>query len=135
MNTEIGSIQPFMPPAPADEAAIRRVVVDYYGAWFDADPDRMARAVHPQLAKRGWVADEQGDRILDLDTAETMVQWTRAGVGRRDDAAERALEIRVVEAYGDVATVLVHAVRYVETLQLIRTDAGWRVINALWRKP
>jgi hypothetical protein len=135
MTARVSSIRPFSPPTAEGEAEVRRIVADYYGAWFDVDPERMARVLHPQLAKRGWVPDERGDRLIDVDTTESMVGWTRAGVGRRDDPAERAIDIRVVEVYDDIATALVHTLRYIETLQLVRTTDGWRILNALWREP
>ena len=36
----------------ADEDAIVRCVLDYFEGWFEADPERMRRALHPDLAKR-----------------------------------------------------------------------------------
>jgi len=129
-------LQPFRDPDPQDADNIRRVIADdYYGAWFDGDPARMARALHPDLAKRGWVAGPDGQRKIDPDTAGSMDSWTRAGSGRTDDPTERALDIRVLEVYGDIATALVHAVPYIEMIQLIRTTDGWRILNVLWQTP
>lgn len=135
MATKTFEIQPFQPPASVDQVEIRRIVDDYYGAWFDADPDRMACVLHPELAKRGWVTNADGERIVAADTAETMVEWTRRGIGRTDDPVARAIDVRVIEVYDDIATALVHTPRYIETLQLIRTPDGWQILNALWRTP
>ena len=131
-----GRLRPFTPPDPGEAESVRRVVADdYYGAWFDGDPERMARALHPDLAKRGWVTGPDGHRTIDPDSAASMDSWTRAGSGRTDDPGERALEVRVVEVYGDIATALVHTVKYIETIQLIRTTDGWRILNVLWQAP
>jgi hypothetical protein len=135
MTTEIEAIKPFESTDSADEADVRRVVDDYYCAWSDADPDRMARVLHPQLAKRGWITDDHGQPFIDADTSESMVEWTRRGIGRTDDPIARAIDVRVVEVYDDIATALVHTPRYIETLHLIRTADGWRILNALWRTP
>ena len=133
---DAGRLQPFSAPDPRDAEDVRRVVEDgYYGAWFDGDPERMAGALHPELAKRGWVIASDGRRIIDADTHGTMVEWTRAGQGRTDDPAARALDVRVIEVYGDIATALVHTVKYVETIQLIRTPDGWKILNVLWQTP
>ena len=135
MTIGIDHIKPFLEPLPGNEDEIRRVIDHYFGAWHDADPDRMARVLHPQLAKRGWVADEHGERFVDVDTFETMVEWTRQGQGGTQEPAARAIDVRVIEVYDDVATALVHTPRYIETLQLVRTPDGWRILNALWRVP
>ena len=52
------------PPSPGDVSAIERCVRDYYEAWFTGDGGRMARAVHPALAKRAFAQDR--DRMFSL---------------------------------------------------------------------
>lgn len=120
------------PVAAADAAAIRATIDDYYLGWYDADGDRMARALHPSLAKRGWLQGREGDPFLDLDTFDTMVGFAAAGQGRQTDAAVRVYDVSVDDVHGDIAAATVHAVPYVDYLHLIRTSDGWRIVNALW---
>jgi hypothetical protein len=120
------------PASPADETAIGETVADYYLGWYDADPARMARALHPSLAKRGWHPAAGGAPDVDEDTFATMVEDTRRGLGRRSDEDERRFELRGLTVYGDIASVNVFAVPYVDLLQLVRTSEGWRIVNALW---
>jgi hypothetical protein len=115
--------------------AIASTVADYYLGWYDGDPDRMARALHPALAKRGWLQDDAGDHRLTNTTCESMVELTRQGRGRQADPATRHYEIRAVEIHDDIASACVYAVPYVDYLHLVRTDDGWRIVNALWRQP
>jgi Putative lumazine-binding len=118
-----------------DRTAIEGTIADYYLGWYDGDPDRMARALHRELAKRGWLRDESGHAALDVDTFDSMVEGARQGAGRRSDPAERRYETRAIEVHRDIASACVHAVPYVDYLHLVRTEAGWRIINALWRTP
>jgi hypothetical protein len=111
-----------------DDAAIRATIDDYYLGWYDADGERMARALHPDLAKRGWLRDT----IFDVDTFRTMVDNAAAGRGRRTRAADRAYEVAVSDVYGDIAAATVHALPYVDYVHLVRTADGWRILNALW---
>ena len=110
-----------------DEDAVVRCVLDYFEGWFDADPERMRRALHPDLAKR--TPDGAG---LAEDTAQGMIDLTAAGVGRRQDSEARRIEVRVVEIHGDIAAVVVDSNVYREYLHLVRTDDGWKIVNALW---
>jgi len=122
---------------PADDtvAEVTRTVEDYYFGWYDADPDRMQRALHPDLAKRSSVSlDGEPPRIRQV-TSTQMIGWTREGEGRTTDPAERRLEIIVDEIHDTIATVRVHAVPYIEYLHLARTGEGWRIVNALWQRP
>jgi hypothetical protein len=121
------------PQAAADDVlAIRSTIDDYYLGWYDADGERMARALHPELAKRGWLRDRDGVPFADADTFDTMVGFAAAGHGRQADPAMRAYEVRVDAVDGDIATATVHAVPYVDYLHLVRTADGWRILNALW---
>ena len=122
-------------PAAADVAAVAATIADYYLGWYDGDPERMARALHPELAKRGWRRDGSGAITLDSDTFGSMVEFTRRAAGRRTDPAERRYDIRAVEIHRDIASACVHAVSYVDYLHLVRTDDGWRILNALWCEP
>jgi Putative lumazine-binding len=87
----------------------------------------MERALHPQLAKRSL-----GDRKLDEDTANEMVEATAARRGKSRDPGDRGIEIDVVEVYGSIATAVVHSSVYREYLHLARTENGWKIVNALW---
>ncbi len=123
---------PTTPISPADDAAIRATIDDYYLGWYDADGERMARALHPDLAKRGWHAIRADAPRVDPDTWQTMVDAAAAGQGRRTAAQGREYEVRIDDVYGDVASAVVHAVPFVDYLHLVRTADGWRILNALW---
>jgi hypothetical protein len=123
------------PPTPAEGDAIAATIADYYLGWYDGDAERMARALHPGLTKRGWLRRDAGEHDLTDDTFESMVEWTRKAQGRTADPERRRFEIRAVEVYDDIASACVYAVPYVDYLHLVRTDDGWRIMNALWRKP
>lgn len=125
---------PFVPVSAADDVAIRATIDDYYLGWYDGDGDRMARALHPDLAKRGWFRYPD-EPIVDPDTFTTMVEAARAGQGRRDVSEGRDYEVRIDDVHADVATAVVHAVPFIDYLHLVRTAAGWRILNALWSPP
>ena len=122
-------------PTAADVAAIQATVADYYLGWYDADADRMARALHPDLAKRGWNRDADGALVLGSSTHESMVTGARDGAGRTTDPDRRGYTFGAIEVHGDIASANVYAVPYVDYLHLVRTAEGWRIINALWCRP
>lgn len=113
-----------------DEAQIKSAVLDYFEGWFDGDPARMERALHPGLAKRSLADDALG---LDSDSAQDMIDATAEGRGKRRDPGKREIEVRVVEVCEEIATVVVHSNVYREYLHLARTREGWKIVNALWR--
>ena len=117
----------------ADEHAIQAVVSDYIEGWFDGDAGRMERALHPELVKRcRGIEGDDPDALETLSAAE-MIDATADGEGRREDAADRRIEIRIEYLSGDIASVTCLCHRFVDLLQLIRMPEGWRIVNAVWR--
>jgi hypothetical protein len=110
-----------------DEEAVVQCALDYFEGWFEADAERMRRALHPDLAKRSLGRDG-----LDQLTAPWMVDATAAGAGKERDSAARRIDVRVVEVYGDIATAVVDSHVYREYLHLVRTNGDWKIVNALW---
>ncbi len=90
------------PPTDADAEEIRAVVRDYYEGWFDADPTRMDRALHRELAKRSLWSDAAGGEVLRTTTAERMVELTASGEGV-EAGSDRRVEIRIDDVHGAIA--------------------------------
>jgi hypothetical protein len=109
--------------------AIVAAALDYFEGWFDGDVARMERALHRELVKRSPSGD-----TLDETTAAEMVDATRRGVGRSRDVKDRRIEVDVVDMHRDVACVVVRSAVCREYLQLARTEAGWKIVNALWTR-
>jgi hypothetical protein len=114
------------------EAAIRSVVLDYVEGWFDGDAGRMARALHPELAKRCRGLEGDDPDALETLTAQEMVDATAEGIGRAEDAPDRRIEIRIDRLSGQIASVECLCHRYIDLLQLVDMPDGWKIVNAVW---
>jgi hypothetical protein len=113
----------------ATRTEIVATALDYFEGWFDGDVTRMRRALHPGLAKRALI-DDGG--TLDETTAEWMVDATEKHIGKTRDVPDRRIEVEVIDVYGEIATAVVRSAVYREYLHLVRTDDGWKIVNALW---
>jgi hypothetical protein len=113
----------------SDHDAIIGTVTDYWEGWFGGDVERMRRALHPALAKTG-VSGARG--VSTPMSAQDMIRWTGEGEGVAGRPADMAYDITVQDVYGDIATVTVHSAVYREYLHLVRTPAGWAILNALY---
>ena len=121
------------PDIGKEEASVVTTALDYFEGWFDGNTERMQRALHPGLAKRS-LGQVDGDSLeLRTVTTEQMLAWTADGEGRNDDrGGDRRIDVEVVDLYGNIASVVVRTPVYREYLHLVRTDEGWKIINALW---
>jgi len=113
-------------------AEVTRTVEDYFLGWYDADPERMRRALHPDLAKRSHIAQGERPPILRAVTAHLMIGWTAEGEGPQTTPEKRRLRIVVDEIHDTIATARVDSAMYREYVHLARTPDGWRIVNTLW---
>ena len=113
------------------ERAIVATALDYYEGWFDGEPARMERALHPDLVKRSLAEDGMS---VETISAREMVEATAKGIGLTRDPGKQArdIQIQVDHVYEDIATVTVTSAIYVDYLQLARTRGGWKIVNVLW---
>src|SRR4051794_8499450 len=63
-----------------DETLVTQTVLDYFESWFTGDVERMDRALHPDLVKRG--------PTLAVTTKERMLELTARGEGLQDGVAQ-----------------------------------------------
>jgi hypothetical protein len=111
--------------------AIVEAALDYFEGWFDGDASRIERALHPDLAKRSL--DDDGAGVKHL-TADVMIEATAAGRGKAFDVPDRGIEVDVVDVHGPIASATVRSAVYREYLQLVLTQDGWKIVNALWTR-
>ena len=119
-------------------AAIEAAVRDYADGWFRGEPDRMERAVHPGFAKRRIAAEMPGG-LLETSAEEIVENSARRLLPRF--LAEHGLsydpnscEITIYLVSDGVATVGCLSPFYLDLLHVAETDAGWKIVNALWRR-
>ena len=117
----------------SDEDAVRATVLDYVEGWFDGTTERMERALHPELVKRCQGIEGDDPDALETLSATDMIEATADGTGRREDAEDRQIAVEITYLSGDIASVTCVCHRYVDLLHVLRTPAGWRIVNALWR--
>ena len=117
----------------SDEAAVVAAALDYFEGWFEGDAARMERALHPGLAKRSLSQVDPESTELRSLTKERMVELTAAGGGKGESPeGGLSIDVEVVQLYGNIASVVVRSAVYREYLHLVRTDDGWKIVNALW---
>jgi hypothetical protein len=116
----------------ADSAAIRATALDYIDGWYAADAARMERALHPELAKRNVYNDANGRSRLIQMSAMSLVNGTRSGGGSDIPAAQRSDSVRILDIYGNAASVRVRAATWIDYIHMAKYNGQWRILNVLW---
>ena len=117
----------------ADSAAIRATALDYIEGWYEGSAERMERALHPELAKRIVNTDPRNGRnSLGQQSAMTLVLNTRRGGGKETPAAEQRKDVRILDIFGNTASVRIDASSWVDYLHVARWNGRWVIVNVLW---
>ncbi len=116
-----------------ENEAIRQVALDYIEGWYTVNPERMERALHPDLAKRivfpATTAD--GHDQLNHMGAMALVQRTRSGLGRTPEDKQQK-DVTILDQYGNAASVKIVATRWIDYLHVAKFEGKWVIVNVLW---
>ena len=124
------------PPAsatsPADLAAIEATCFDYVDGQLEGDPDRVKRALHPDLAKRRVTGDTPDERLgLQRMSREELVDLTKRGA-LKTPRAEWNRSCKILDVAGNVAAVRVETPWFVDYFHMGKYGDRWIIVNAMW---
>jgi hypothetical protein len=121
--------------ANTDKEAVRAAAMDYIEALYQAQPDRIARSVHPKLTKLGF-AKKQGETTysefpMTYDQLVNLAgSWNKDGKRGVDKAPK---EVAVYEVLDQTASAKVTAQWGIDYLHLAKFDGQWKIVNILWQ--
>lgn len=120
------------PPDATTLAAIEATCFDYVDGQLEGDPERVARALHPDLAKRRVIGDTPDERLgLRRMGKEELVGLTREGALRTPkEQWNRAC--RVLDVTGNAASVRLETPWFIDYFHMGKFGERWIIVNALW---
>lgn len=129
-----GTIAAAQAPAipAAEQAAIVATALDYGEGWYSGAPERMERAIHPDLNKVVVQALPQAGRfVVGYSTYSGLIEMTRAKVGMLVPE-RRKIQAAALSMVGDVALAKVTSAMFNDFLTMVKIDGQWRIVNVLW---
>jgi hypothetical protein len=119
-------------PSDADKAAITAAALDYIEGWYEGNPERMERALHPDLAKRIVHTNVEGRSSLGQMSAMGLVQGVKRGGGKDTPKERQQKDVTILDIYGNTASVKVVASDWVDYLHIAKFNGRWVIVNVLW---
>ena len=120
------------PVAPATLAAIEATCFDYLDGQLEGDPARVARALHPDLAKRRVLGDTPDERLgLRRMGKEELVELTRQGA-LKTPREQWDRSCTVLDVAADAAAVRAETPWFVDYFHMGKFGERWVIVNALW---
>lgn len=129
----VATATPTSAQSAADSSGIKQAALDYIEGWYEGNAERMERALHPELAKRIVNTDRRNGRnSLSQQGAMTLVINTRAGRGKETPVAEQRKDVRILDIFGNTASVRIDASTWVDYLHVAKWNGRWVIVNVLW---
>jgi hypothetical protein len=123
------------PQSAADSAAIRTTALDYVEGWYEGNPQRMARAVHPELVKRIVVGDTATRQsVIQNMGATALVNGTRHGYGKSTPKERQQKDVTILDIFGNAASAKAVMADWIDYMQLAKMNGRWVIVNVLWEK-
>jgi len=117
----------------ADSSAIRSTALDYVEGWYEGNPERMGRALHPALVKRIVVSDTATKRSVLQDMgASALVNGTRHGWGKETPRDRQQKDVTILDVFGNAASVKAEMADWIDYMQMAKVDGRWVIVNVLW---
>jgi hypothetical protein len=117
----------------ADLDGIKQAALDYAESWYEGKPERMERALHPDLAKRIVRTDPASGRSrLEHMGAFQLYMGVRAGYGTKTPADKQLKDVRVLDVFGNAATVRLEMSGWIDYLHIAKFNGRWVIVNVLW---
>jgi len=122
---------PALAQTAADSAAIIATAHDYIDGFYEGNAERMARALHPDLAKR--IVRTRGDQSMVMNmTADQLIDIAGSRAGKPTPESERRSDVLITNIYRNAATVRIDASTWVDFLHVGKVHDRWVIINVLW---
>jgi hypothetical protein len=103
--------------------------------WYEGNPERMGRALHPELVKRIVVSDTATKRrVLQNMGASALVNGTRHGWGKETPEDRRRKDVTILDVFRNAASVKAEMADWIDYIQMAKVDGRWVIVNVLWER-
>jgi hypothetical protein len=119
----------------ADSATITDIEAtcfDYIDGQLEGNPQRVARSLHPDLAKRAAIGDTPDERLgLRRMSKEELVNLTKEGA-LKTPKEKWSRSCKVLDVSDSAASVRLETPWFVDYFHMGRFGERWIIVNALW---
>jgi hypothetical protein len=118
--------------ADKERDAIKQTALDYIEGWYEANAERMERALHPDLAKRIVRIGPEGRSRLDQMGAMALVQGVKRGGGKDTPKENQQKDVIILDVFENTASVKATMSGWVDYMHMAKFNGRWVIVNVLW---
>ncbi len=123
--------------AETDLEMINQTLVDYMESWYCGGYERLERAIHPALVKRGFYPMRHGGIAISVSTVSEMIENLRASSlkGEPRPKDQWRADISIFDVFQTVATAKAIGAGWVDYVHLAKMNGDWKIVNILYDLP
>jgi Putative lumazine-binding len=111
-----------------DIDGVMNAALDYIDGYVTRDPERHARAYHPECVKRRYDRNEKYD-IAELVVLTPQMMTDYASVTQ---ITERDREVVIDAISEDIASVRIYSTNWVDFLHIVKARGEWKLFHVTW---
>ena len=115
-----------------DQEAVTEAVLDYVEGVYEANPAKIERSVHPELAKRGFFIHDQQTTESTMSFTEFM-EHTKMYNKDGHFPPDAPKEIFIYEVLDHTASVKLSAAWGIDYMHLAKYQGKWLIMHVLWQ--
>src|SRR5438034_354827 len=115
-----------------DREAVKEAVLDYVEGVYEANPARIERSVHPDLAKRGFFVHNQDTTESTMSFTE-FIEHTKTYNKDGQFPPDAPKEIIIYEVLDHTASVKLIAAWGIDYMHLAKYQGKWMIMHVLWQ--
>jgi Putative lumazine-binding len=116
----------------SQQQAITATVMNYAQGWYAGDTARMANALHPDLAKRAWLKNADGEFAMSEYPAQKLIERVSRNTFDTYALANKRADVEILNVIGHMASVVLHMDQWTDLMHVLQIDGEWKIINILW---
>ena len=112
-----------------DIDGVLRAAHDYIEGYLEGDPERHARAYHPECIKRRYAHDDESG-VDELVVLSPRIMSDYAALVDIEDAGQVDVVIDAISQ--GIASVRVYSDRWVDFLHVAKARGEWKLFHVTW---
>ena len=114
------------------KTAIKQTALDYVEGWYEANAERMERALHPELGKTNRAQQSGRPQPLDQMSAMALVQGVKRGGGKETPKENQQKDVIILDVFENTASVKAVMSGWIDYMHMAKFNGRWVIVNVLW---
>ena len=121
--------------SPGDRLGVERAALDYLEGFYEGDPSKLQRSVHPEVLKFGFAWRGGEYRRIPMSFEEMLSFAERVRDEGQQPGPDAPKRVEILDVLDQTAVAKVHAWWGSDYLSMARYGGEWKIVQVLWQSP